>query len=122
MCPRSRAPDADASNAAVEELITLKRTGLPIANSFQQLEAMIPYFKNPDAMRVAVQSHAGHEGKASCTAMVGLQLQPNGDVIVCYGKPPVGNVVDRSIRDIVRCWTTAGATSSMPREQQAPAA
>ena len=26
-----------------------------------------------------------------------------------------------SIRDIVRCWTTAGATSSMPREQ-APAA
>jgi CBS domain-containing protein len=27
-----------------------------------------------------------------------------------------------SIRDIVRCWTTAGATSSMPREQQAPAA
>jgi CBS domain-containing protein len=27
-----------------------------------------------------------------------------------------------SIRDIVRCWTTAGATSSMPREQAAPAA
>jgi CBS domain-containing protein len=27
-----------------------------------------------------------------------------------------------SIRDIVRCWTTAGATSSMPRERQAPAA
>ena len=27
-----------------------------------------------------------------------------------------------SIRDIVRCWTQPGATSSMPREQQAPAA
>ena len=92
--------DTGKAVAAVEELIALKRTGLPIANSFQQLEAMIPYFKNPDAMRVAVQSHAGHEGKASCTAMVGLQLQPNGDVIVCYGKPPVGNVVNRSIRDI----------------------
>jgi CBS domain-containing protein len=26
-----------------------------------------------------------------------------------------------SIRDIVRCWTQPGATSSMPREEQAPA-
>jgi CBS domain-containing protein len=26
-----------------------------------------------------------------------------------------------SIRDIVRCWTEPGATSSMPREEQAPA-
>jgi CBS domain-containing protein len=27
-----------------------------------------------------------------------------------------------SIRDIVRCWTQPGATSSMPREEEAPAA
>jgi CBS domain-containing protein len=26
-----------------------------------------------------------------------------------------------SIRDIVRCWTEPGATSSMPREEEAPA-
>ena len=31
--------------AAVERLIALKRKGLPIRNSYQQLQAMIPYFQ-----------------------------------------------------------------------------
>ena len=84
----------------VEKIIQLKREGAHIANSYAQLEAMIPYFKDPDAMRVAMQSHSAHEEKALCAALTGLQFQPNGDVLVCYGKKPVGNIRNTPIREI----------------------
>jgi MoaA/NifB/PqqE/SkfB family radical SAM enzyme len=84
----------------VQELIGLKRQGLPVGNRYHQLEAMIPYFRNPDALRVSVQSHAAHEHKPICAALNTIQVQPNGDVLACYGKPPVGNIRSTSIRAI----------------------
>jgi MoaA/NifB/PqqE/SkfB family radical SAM enzyme len=51
-------------------------------------------------MRVAMQSHTAHEHKPICSALTTIQLQPNGDVIACYGKPPVGNIKTTSIRQI----------------------
>jgi MoaA/NifB/PqqE/SkfB family radical SAM enzyme len=92
--------DTGKAIATVEKLIALKREGLNIANSYAQLEAMIPYFKDPDAMRVSMQSHSAHEEKALCAALTGLQFQPNGDVLVCYGKPAVGNIRNKPIREI----------------------
>lgn len=89
--------------AVVERLIALKREGLPIANSYAQLEAMIPYFRDPDASRVSVQSHSAHERRQSCAALVNLQLQSNGDVTNCLSQPPIGNVKAASIRHI---WET----------------
>src|SRR5882762_3508815 len=47
--------DASRAVTAVRGLIALKKQGLPIHNSFQQLDTMIPYFLNPDSMRVSVQ-------------------------------------------------------------------
>ena len=85
---------------AVEELIGLKRQGLPVANRYPQLEAMIPYFRNPDAMRVSMQSHAAHEGRPICSALSSIQILPNGDVLTCYGKPAVGNIRQTGIREI----------------------
>ncbi len=85
---------------AVEELIRMKQSGSPIANSMAQLEAMIPYFEDPDAMRVRVQGHAGHEQRPFCGALTTIQLQANGDVTACCSKPPVGNIKELSIRTI----------------------
>src|SRR5258706_13607257 len=86
--------------AVVRDLIRLKQEGLPIANSVNQLQHMIPYFEDPDAHRVSTQSHQAHEGKALCAAQTTLQLQANGDVTVCYGMKPVGNIKLAPIRKI----------------------
>jgi len=66
--------DTEKAIAAVNRLIQLKRDGLPIANSYPQLEAMIPYFQNPEAMRIATQNHSAHENKVLCSA---LQSSPS---------------------------------------------
>ncbi|MBI3680145.1 MAG: radical SAM protein [Acidobacteria bacterium] len=96
--------------ARVRQLIEMKRKGCRIANSFAQLEAMIPYFEDPDAHRVAVMSHDAHEATRSCTALVNVQFQANGDVTVCTGVPPVGNIKQTPIRAIwenrPRFWET----------------
>jgi MoaA/NifB/PqqE/SkfB family radical SAM enzyme len=90
----------DDAIAAVRGLIGLKRKGLPIRNSFEQLESMIPYFQNPDAMRIAVQSHTAHLKHPVCSALTNIQILPNGDVLACYGMPPVGNIKTTPIREI----------------------
>jgi sulfatase maturation enzyme AslB (radical SAM superfamily) len=47
--------------ATVNTLQQLKDKGFPITNSSKQLAAMIPYFRNPGALRVATQSHAAQK-------------------------------------------------------------
>jgi MoaA/NifB/PqqE/SkfB family radical SAM enzyme len=103
--------DPEKAVAAVQRLIELKREGLPIANSYAQLQAMIPYFRDPDALRIATQAHMAHERRASCAALTMLQLQANGDVTICAGQGPVGNITRTPIRDIWRqrpSWWEAG--------------
>ena len=85
----------------VRELVRMKKSGKShIANSVEQLEAMIPYFQDPDSMRIAVQTHSAHEKRRSCAALTTLQLQSNGDVTVCTGVQPVGNFREKPIREI----------------------
>ena len=78
----------------------MKRSGYSIGNSYEQLEVMIPYFRNPDASRVVMQSHEAHEHKAFCSALTMLQFQANGDVTVCTAQEPVGNVKTTRVREI----------------------
>jgi MoaA/NifB/PqqE/SkfB family radical SAM enzyme len=92
--------DTEKAVATVRQLMELKRQGLPIANSMDQLEAMIPYYRNPASMRIAVQSHVAHERRAICAATTTLQFQSNGDVTICYGQKPVGNIKTAPIRQI----------------------
>jgi len=47
-----------------------------------------------------IQSHSAHERRATCTALINLQIMPNGDVLACYGMPPVGNIRETPIREI----------------------
>jgi len=92
--------DAEAAVRAVEQLISLKRQGLHVANSEAQLEVMIPYFRNPDSLRIAVQSHAAHEHRAICHALSMIEIRANGDVKVCNGLDAVGNIKEARIRSI----------------------
>ena len=103
--------DPQQATAAVRRLIALKRDGLPIRNSFEQLEAMIPYFLNPDSMRVAMQSHTAHLKYPVCSALTNIQILPNGDVLACYGMPVIGNIRRTPIREIWRnrpAWWKGG--------------
>jgi MoaA/NifB/PqqE/SkfB family radical SAM enzyme len=101
--------DSAGAIATVQELIRLKREGYPVANSFPQLEVMIPYFRDPAGIRVAVQDHAAHEGRRNCSALVNLQVQSNGDVRSCSAAPPIGNLRDGPIRRIWRDRPRRGA-------------
>jgi len=92
--------DSHKAVSVVNELIQLKRDGCHIANSLAQLDAMCRYFENPAQLRVAVQSHAAHERRSLCAALVNLELRANGDVTVCTGIPSVGNVTAARIREI----------------------
>ncbi len=92
--------DTKKACAAVGQLIALKGQGLPIANSYAQLHAMIPYFQEPAASRVAVQSHSAHEQKQTCSALTMLQIQANGNVTTCQHKDPIGNIKSAPIREI----------------------
>lgn len=92
--------DTEKAIGAVRQLIELKKQGYRIANSYSQLEMMIPYFRDPDAHRVTVQSHTAHERRAQCSALTTLDFRANGDVVSCFGQAPIGNIRQKSIREI----------------------
>lgn len=92
--------DIQQATEVVRELKQLKAAGLPIVNSVAQLDAMISYFGDPSALRVAVQGHAAHEKQLCCSALTMLQIQANGDVTTCAAMASVGNIRQQSIRTI----------------------
>jgi MoaA/NifB/PqqE/SkfB family radical SAM enzyme len=103
--------DTEKAVKVVEELVQMKGKGFRIANSYEQLRIMIPYFRNPDSLRIMTQSHQAHERIALCSALTTLQFQGNGDVTSCCSQKPVGNVKAARIRDIWECrpqWWKSG--------------
>lgn len=94
-------PDSPSRAAeVVQRLISLKQKGLPIANSYAQLEAMLPYFLHPDGSGLATQNHSAHERRSLCSALTSLEIRPGGEVLTCTRMEPIGNVRERSIRQI----------------------
>jgi MoaA/NifB/PqqE/SkfB family radical SAM enzyme len=92
--------DTDKVVSVVEQLIEMKRQGFRIANSYEQLKVMIPYFRSPDSLRVTTQAHDAHEHRLLCSALTMLQIQANGDVTTCTSQKPVGNIKTRPVREI----------------------
>lgn len=92
--------DAARAVAVVEQIIALKRDGLPIGNEFRHLETMKDYFRDPAAWRVSIRTHQTHEARLSCSALGMIQLQANGDVTACAAMPPIGNIKQTPIRRI----------------------
>jgi len=91
--------DPERAARVVEQLIALKRQGLPIANSYEQLRVMIRYFRNPNALRVLTQNHQAHDLPV-CAALTTLQIQANGDVKACWKMPAVGNIKTDAVRSL----------------------
>jgi MoaA/NifB/PqqE/SkfB family radical SAM enzyme len=103
--------DTEAAVAVVNELRALKAQGYPIDNHTASLESMIRYFRDPGGLSLAVQSHVGHERQPACSATTNLQIEPNGDVVTCWRKPPIGNIRETDIRQLWRSrprWWRAG--------------
>jgi MoaA/NifB/PqqE/SkfB family radical SAM enzyme len=92
--------DTQKAVRVIEQLIAMKRQGFRIANSYEQLKVMIPYFRDPDSLRVTTQSHEAHERKANCSVLTMLQIQANGDVTTCTSQKPVGNIKTTPVREI----------------------
>ena len=92
--------DTEKAVRVVEELIRMKGQGFAIGNSYEQLEVMIPYYRNPAAMRLTTIAHSAHEHRINCAALTSLQFQSNGDVTVCTAQRPVGNIKTMRIREI----------------------
>lgn len=94
-------PDSPSRAAeVVHGLISLKQEGLPIANSYAQLEAMEPYFLHPDGVGLETQNHSAHERRSLCSALTSLEIRPGGEVLTCTRMGPIGNLRERSIRQI----------------------
>jgi MoaA/NifB/PqqE/SkfB family radical SAM enzyme len=103
--------DPSQAVEVVERLIRLKREGLPIANSYAQLESMVPYFRGPDNLRIRTQAHSAHERRSLCAALTTLEIRADGHVLTCARKPPIGNIKNEPIRQIWESrpqWWRAG--------------
>jgi MoaA/NifB/PqqE/SkfB family radical SAM enzyme len=92
--------DLAQAERAVQRLISLKREGLPIANNYAQLEAMLRYFQNPDSLRLTIQNHSAHEARRLCSALTNLELRADGDVFTCARMYAIGNVKHQPIQHI----------------------
>lgn len=92
--------DTEKAVAVVERLMQLKRDGLHVNNSYGQLQAMVPYFRDPGSHWIATQSHDAHEPVPLCAGLTTLQFQANGDVTICARMNPVGNVGVAPVREI----------------------
>jgi len=83
--------DTDEVNRVLDALIAAKERGAPIGNSVAQFEAYRRYFLSPDK---AVM----HDGcKVGTDA---LNLNAKGDAYLCFFKDPLGNIANKSAKDL----------------------
>ncbi len=94
--------DIPRAKAAVSEVVALKKQGLPIDNSIDDLQTIIRYFDDPAGLRLAVQSHLPPDQPALCSATMQLQINANGDVSICTRRSAVGSIKSLPIREIWR--------------------
>jgi hypothetical protein len=82
----------DALHQQVEELLAMQRRGHRIVNPPSQLRRFSLYYERPEAVR-----------RAPCLGTLSrMYVDPYGDVRLCYGFPPIGNVLDGDPRALWR--------------------
>lgn len=68
----------------VNTLLRLQRKGAPIINPSSQMKRFHDYYKHPDVIR----------GLTCLGMLTTLYVDPFGNMRLCYGFPPVGNILD----------------------------
>lgn len=83
--------DPDTHRRNITELLKLQRRGVPILNPPSQLNQIRRYGADPSAI-----------GRLPCIGTVQrLYIDPVGDMRLCYGYPPIGNIL---IDDPAAVW------------------
>jgi len=76
----------------IQKLISLKKQLVPIINPFSQLRKFPMYYEDPDAIR-----------KLPCLGTLStFYIDPFGDIRLCYGYPPIGNIMRDNPKEIWR--------------------
>jgi len=76
----------------IQELLRLKKEAFPIINPFSQLRTFPTYYEDPDEIR-----------KLPCLSpLTTLYIDPLGDIRLCYGFPPIGNILRDNPRQVWR--------------------
>lgn len=82
--------DTGKIKTVLDELIDRKTYFKKIANSIPQLKIFKEYF-----------SHSLMDNKTNCTlGSRGLNVDPEGNVFLCFSQPPIGNIQEDNLRDI----------------------
>ena len=81
----------DVLRQQIKELLLLQRKGYRILNPPSQLKNFIPYFEEPEVAR------------APCLGTLSrIFIDPVGDIRLCYGYPPIGNILHDNPRQLWR--------------------
>ncbi|MFH0775340.1 MAG: radical SAM protein [bacterium] len=93
----------------IDELIRMKRRGLPIINTIQHLEAMKPYFFDPEGLyRKAKSQTLTVKGNICTASLTNFIVYPDGSLKNCHGMEPIGNLTLESAKTLwknrYKCW------------------
>lgn len=99
----------DEISLVIDELVRLKKEGLPIANTESNLLVIPDYFRNPEAWMRKVRDHVAENTSSICLSGVGyFEILPDGGVKNCGEGGEIGNCKTKSPREIWRerptCW------------------
>jgi MoaA/NifB/PqqE/SkfB family radical SAM enzyme len=83
--------DHDTLQEIIEQLVKLKKRGLPILNSRKNLELITPYFIGKSNKLISNGSSVGLQN---------FSIRPNGDVELGFKTPSIGNLLQQTAQEI----------------------
>lgn len=81
-------PDTDVAHRVLDTLSALQKQGYKIANPSGQFNAFKSYFRDPGKFIKKIKCNLGYNA---------FSLLPNGDIILCFSMPPIGNIMTERI-------------------------
>jgi MoaA/NifB/PqqE/SkfB family radical SAM enzyme len=100
--------DLDALRGELDALRRLKADGCPIVNQDGDFDRFYRYFAQPETMMARIQAHNSSDEQGACGGIGNFVISSNGDVRMCFGMEPFGNVTQKSPRELwrdrKRCW------------------
>jgi MoaA/NifB/PqqE/SkfB family radical SAM enzyme len=84
-------PDTQAAHKVLDVLGSLQKQGYKIANPAGQFGAFKNYFSDPRKFIKKIKCNLGYNA---------FTVLPNGDVLLCFSMPPIGNIMTDRIDSI----------------------